>query len=243
MILGLKFPPSTNAEGHNSGAAILSELGQIIFASEEERFSRIKIDGGFPLGSMKSLLRSNGIKPRDIDYVAYPTICNFDKFYRGVAILIPRSNYVSALRFASEILGRERDNFFQKQDFVWEGDEPVEEAYQGNNVPESRIEFLQYFGLSQSNLIKIDHHLAHAAAAYFTSGWQEALIVTLDGWGALLSGTIYEGKDGNLKKLSQIYGHNSLGVFWEVVTTICGFHFLRHGGKITGLAAYGNSEG
>jgi len=243
MILGLKFPPNTNAEGHNSGAAILSESGQIIFASEEERFSRIKIDGGFPLGSMKSLLRNNGITPEDIDYVAYPTICRFDKFYRGAAILIPRSNYISALRFASEILGRERDNFFQKQDLVWEGDEVIEQKDQGNGFPKNRKEFLKYFGLYRSKAIKIDHHLAHAAAAYFTSGWQEALVITLDGWGALLSGTIYEGENGTLKKITQIYGHNSLGLFWELVTTICGFHYLRHGGKITGLAAYGNPNG
>jgi carbamoyltransferase len=84
-----------------------------------------------------------------------------------------------------------------------------------------------------------DHHYCHATTAFFTSGWSKALVVTLDGGGDGLSGSVYRGHDGHLTKLGQIDSFNSLGNFYSYVTELCGFKAEKHEGKVTGLAALG----
>ncbi|HSH75822.1 MAG TPA: carbamoyltransferase C-terminal domain-containing protein, partial [Longimicrobiales bacterium] len=84
-----------------------------------------------------------------------------------------------------------------------------------------------------------DHHYTHAAAAYFTSGFDEALVVTLDGGGDGLSGTVYTGRNGKLRRLAKVDSFNSLGNIYSYVTALCGFRAEKDEGKITGLAAIG----
>jgi carbamoyltransferase len=88
----------------------------------------------------------------------------------------------------------------------------------------------------------VDHHIAHAAGGYFTSGWDEALLVTCDGVGALKSSLVAVGRAGKVRVLARTFFPNSLGQFWEMITVLCGFNPARHGGKITGLAAFGDSN-
>ena len=96
---------------------------------------------------------------------------------------------------------------------------------------------LSEFGL-QDKLKRVDHHLTHAANAYFTSGFDEALIVTLDGYGSGLAGSVSVGKEGKIKRLHSQSYPVSLGEFYERVTSSLGFRPGRHEGKIVGLAAY-----
>src|SRR5690606_18254808 len=84
-----------------------------------------------------------------------------------------------------------------------------------------------------------DHHLSHAASPYYTSGGDEVLVVTLDGGGDGLSGAVYVGRDGRLKRLATVDSFNSLGNLYSYVTELCGFKAQKHEGKITGLAATG----
>lgn len=84
-----------------------------------------------------------------------------------------------------------------------------------------------------------DHHYTHATSAWFTSNFPECLVVTLDGGGDGLSGTVYEARGGRLAKLGQVDSFHSLGNFYSYITALCGFKAERHEGKITGLAAYG----
>ena len=89
-------------------------------------------------------------------------------------------------------------------------------------------------------LKRVEHHVTHAANAYYNSGFDEALIVTLDGYGSGLSGSVNLGRGGRIERLhSQEYPH-SLGTFYESVTSALGFKPSRHEGKIVGLAAYGD---
>jgi carbamoyltransferase len=87
-----------------------------------------------------------------------------------------------------------------------------------------------------------NHHLTHAASAYFTSGRDEAMIITSDGGGDALSGGVYVGRDGKIESKSSFSKLNSAGIFWEIITQLCGFNPERHGGKITGLAAYSDGD-
>ncbi len=96
---------------------------------------------------------------------------------------------------------------------------------------------LTHYGL-QDKLKRVEHHLTHAANAYFTSGYEEALIVTLDGYGSGLGGSVSIGRNGKIERLHSLPYPTSFGEFYERVTASLGFKPGRHEGKIVGLAAY-----
>ena len=89
-------------------------------------------------------------------------------------------------------------------------------------------------------LKRSEHHLSHAANAYLTSGFDRALIVTIDGYGSGLAGSVSIGEGGRIRRLHNLKFPHSLGTFYEMVTSSLGFHPDRHAGKIVGLAAYGD---
>lgn len=98
---------------------------------------------------------------------------------------------------------------------------------------------LDEFGL-RGKLKRFEHHLSHAANSYLASGLERALIVTFDGYGTGLAGSISIGEGGKIRRLQNIRYPNSLGTFYETVTSSLGFRADRHAGKIVGLAAYGD---
>lgn len=100
---------------------------------------------------------------------------------------------------------------------------------------------LEQFGLSDK-LVRIDHHLTHAANAYYNSGFDEALVVTLDGYGAGLGGSVSVAREGKIERIHSLQYPYSLGEFYERVTSSLGFKPGRHEGKIVGLAAYESSD-
>jgi len=89
-------------------------------------------------------------------------------------------------------------------------------------------------------LKQYDHHLSHAANAYYASGFDRALIVTLDGYGSGLAGSISLGEGGRISRKHRLWFPHSLGTFYETVTGALGYKPDRHAGKIVGLAAYGD---
>jgi carbamoyltransferase len=101
------------------------------------------------------------------------------------------------------------------------------------------IEGLTRFGL-ESKLRRFDHHVTHAANAFYGSGFEEALVVTFDGYGSGNCGGVYVGDAKGIRPLQKFSFPNSLGVFYEHVTSALGFRPNRHEGKIVGLAAYGD---
>jgi carbamoyltransferase len=102
-------------------------------------------------------------------------------------------------------------------------------------------EGLEQYGLLPK-LRRFSHHNTHAANAFYASGFEEALIVTLDGYGSGNAGGVYQGGPGGLRNLIRFSFPNSLGQFYEHVTSALGFKPSRHEGKIVGLAAYGRPE-
>ncbi len=98
---------------------------------------------------------------------------------------------------------------------------------------------LEELGLRQK-LKRLEHHVCHAANAYYSSGFDDALIVTLDGYGSGLAGSVSKGVDGVITRIHSLEYPHSLGTFYETVTSGIGFKPSRHEGKIVGLAAYGD---
>mgnify|MGYP000944423709 CR=1 FL=1 len=116
----------------------------------------------------------------------------------------------------------------------------AERAIQDHAMWQGELEAgLASFGLG-GKLRRAEHHLSHAANAYLASGFERALVVTFDGYGSGLAGSVSLGEGGKLKRLHNIRFPHSLGSFYEMVTSSLGFSPDRHAGKIVGLAAYGD---
>jgi carbamoyltransferase len=88
----------------------------------------------------------------------------------------------------------------------------------------------------------VDHHLAHAASAYFTSGWEECMVAVIDGMGEAHGATVYRASNGRLEPVHRIGAADSIGIFYSVVTLHLGFDFNSDEYKIMGLAPYGDPE-
>ena len=97
-------------------------------------------------------------------------------------------------------------------------------------------------GFPAERVHQVNHHLAHAASAYFTSGWDECLVVVIDAMGEVQSATIYQGRGGKLTKLREISANHSIGILYSLVTLHLGFDFNSDEYKIMGLAPYGRPE-
>ena len=195
-ILGINLP--IKARCHESGVALVDQEGNVIFAASEERFSRKKLDGDFPVLSIKKMLEFTGVKGEDVEYVVVPTINNVGKFFRFAEFVFKeRLGHLLKLgtykvfyklflseKNASKIKDQEEQGEF-KMKYFWKD-------FIKQNFPKAKI-------------AKVDHHLSHAAGAYFTSPWEESLIVTSDGAGNFLSSIVAAGKSGKIKKIAKTF--------------------------------------
>jgi carbamoyltransferase len=95
-------------------------------------------------------------------------------------------------------------------------------------------------GFPAERVHHVEHHLAHAASAYFTSGWEECLVVVIDGMGEVHSVSVYQARGGRLERLVQMSARDSIGILYSIVTLHLGFDFNADEYKIMGLAPYGD---
>ncbi len=116
--------------------------------------------------------------------------------------------------------------------------EAVQEHQRWNRELEAGLQSAGLLG----KLSRYEHHLSHAANSYYSSGFDRALIVTLDGYGSGLAGSIGLGEGGKIRRLQGFRYPFSFGTYYETVTASLGFNPSRHAGKIVGLAAYGDPE-
>lgn len=219
-----------------SSAAILKD-GQILSAIAEERLCRMKMASGMPRQAIRQVMLDAGITASDIDLVAVaqkvsvfepdPIPWNgwFDAKHAGQprpfekisGTLAPIAGYIP---FAQKVHHRIKDVLSRKR---------------LSQIPD----FLRSeYGIA-APVKYYDHHFCHATSTYYTSNYDLALVVTLDGGGDGLSGSVYKGEKGKLTRLSAVDSFNSLGNFYSYITHLCGFKAESHEGKITGLAALG----
>lgn len=227
------------ADSITSGAAIISE-GRILAAVSEERLDRQKMSMGFPSLSIAEVMRIAGVEAKDIDHVAVATA---HLFWRPHAQ--PHADYFRAKK------GDFRDVFLKlgAQVSTIAGDlAPARGAYHKLKaaLTRGRRRALPQALREQFNITApvkfFDHHLSHAASAYFTSGFDEATVITQDGAGDGKCSVVYHVKNGRFKLLNSLDSYHSVGNYYAYVTHLCGFKAHRHEGKITGLAAYGEPE-
>jgi carbamoyltransferase len=194
------------SQGHDSAAALVVD-GEFVAGVAEERISRRKHTGDFPIGGILACLDWAGLQVQEIDAIVHA----FDYApYRAMYALDPISN-----KLYQEVLSREA---FAGQ---------VNRA-----LPDFPLERVGH----------VDHHLSHAVSAHLTSGWDECLVVVIDGMGEAHGATIYRAGNGRLEVLHRISAANSLGILYSVVTLHLGFDFNSDEYKIMGLAPYGDPE-
>lgn len=247
MILGVYHP--ARGVGHDTGVALIDMSGRPIAAQSEERFTRVKMDGGFPFRALESLQRMTSFTARDLCAVAVPYMGVGAQAAEGARLVQASLRDPGIAR--RQLSGRVFGDAFQRgmaqigaYDYLetFKGRLHAVRARDGRPALADWRAFIDHMGLSSVPLVRVDHHLAHAAGAYYTSAMDPCLVLTCDGVGALKSGIVAVGRSGRLRVIGRTFYPHSPGEFWEALTTICGFHHMRHGGKLTGLAAYGDRD-
>jgi carbamoyltransferase len=219
-----------------SSAAILID-GRIVSAIAEERLCRMKLASGMPRAAIHEVIRQAGITPSDISEVAIAQEISVYEpepvpwsgwFEEGEKLKTKRFDNLSA-RLAP-LVGRFPLSWKAHHQF-----KRFLSRERNQKIP--RLLNTEY-GI-QKPIRFYNHHYAHATTAYYTSSFDSALVVTLDGGGDGLSGSVYIGESGNLKRIASVDSYNSIGNFYSYITHLCGFKAENHEGKVTGLAALG----
>ncbi len=199
---------------HGDAAAALVIDGELVNAVEEERLNRVKHSAGFPGLAARWCLEDARVAPEEIDHVAVSRDPG--------ANLLPkllRAARTPSLRF----LGARARN-----------------AARVRNV---RRELAAALGVGESDLRArlhhVEHHRAHCASAFFVSPFDEAAVLSVDGFGDFASTMLARGRDNALEVLERVLFPHSLGIFYTAVTQWLGFPGYGDEGKVMGLAPYG----
>lgn len=205
--------------------------GTLVGGLAEERLSRVKLHAGFPWKSVQCILAEFDLRPDQIDAITYP----FFPWYW-------EAGYMG--------LGFARDLPHALFGPVGVADRLSHWAYYSRWLRDSIRDHLRFnrelraglcrLGFDLQRLHWVEHHTAHAASAYYTAGFPEALIVTLDAYGSGLAGSVSVGGARGIRRIANLWYPNSFGLFYAQVTEALGFKPTRHEGKIVGLAAFGD---
>ncbi|MEK6542456.1 MAG: carbamoyltransferase C-terminal domain-containing protein [Pseudomonadota bacterium] len=213
LMLSLGFNFSTQ---HDSSAAIARE-GIVEFAIAEERLSKKKHDGGFPILGLKAALSHTGAKMADVDQLILGWQTGGQMMRHDLADTLTRRTPFPLSGLPGNYLRR----------------------IVRNRVDLAERQLDRYFGTKHPKLRRIDHHYAHALSAYVPSGMDEATVVVLDGRGAWEASSIWHGKGNKLEHVETVNWPNSLGLFYATFTGYLGFEKYQDEWKIMGLAPYG----
>lgn len=206
---------------HDSAAALIED-GRVSAAVQEERFTRKKQDSSFPERSIVYCLAHAGIAMKDVDYVAFydKPFLKFERLLETYLSFAPRG--FTSFRAAMPVWLREK--LFQK-DML-------------------RKEFAKYdpeFDW-QTKLLFAEHHLSHAASAFFPSPFDDAVVLTMDGVGEWATTSVALGASNDLKVTKELHFPHSLGLLYAALTYYTGFKVNSGEYKVMGLAPYGEPK-
>jgi carbamoyltransferase len=218
-------------DGHDAGACIV-EGNEIKVAVNEERFTRRKLEVGFPENSIKCCLDFLGIKPTDISDIAITTT-DFAKTLTRIFPGMKESYYL----FRRRKMEKPRFEHFRRH-IKYRTTELNEKPLCRRITKWYFKKNLKKMGFKDFKLYVVEHHLAHAAASSYCSGFKKALVITMDGVGDGLSGTVNVYANGKIERLSESLAKDSIGIFFEQVTNLLGFRELEDEGKVMALSDY-----
>lgn len=202
---------------HDSAAALLKD-GVIVAAAQEERFSRVKHDASFPRNAIAYCLAEAGIRIKDVDHIA---------FYED-----------SDLKF-KRLQATYKDFFPQSIPLILRS--LPKWLFRGDWRRGLIKQFEQEFGLrlSEARFSKFEHHLSHAASAFYPAPFDEAAILVIDGVGEFTTTSIWHGKGNQIESKFEVQFPHSIGLLYSAFTYYTGFKVNSGEYKVMGLAPYG----
>ncbi len=225
-------------DGHDAGAALTDYGGKILSAVNEERLSRKKLHSGFPHLSIGACLELAHAEKEDVTDIAFSTT-DWTKTASRVFPIIADKYYL----FRRRKIDRPRFHNLQRYLKFTLG-QPTEPRGVLKAVNRAHItRTLRKAGFKKFRLHSVDHHVAHAAAAYHTSGMDESVCITMDGLGDGVSSTVNYCADGKIARIGETSAGNSIGIFFEQATTVLGMRELEDEGKLMSLADYSHKTG
>ncbi|GBL34203.1 uncharacterized protein sll1178 [Candidatus Pelagibacterales bacterium] len=203
---------------HDSAAAIIVN-GEIVAAAQEERFTRKKHDASYPKNAINYVLKEAGLKLNEVDYVVF-----YEKPFLKFERLLETYVGFSPNGFKS----------FSMSMPLWLSEKLFQKKMLFGALKEQDNDFNDIKKINFS-----EHHLSHAASAFFSSPYEEAIILTLDGVGEWATTTVSLGKNNKINILKEIHFPHSLGLLYSAFTYFLGFKVNSGEYKVMGLAPYG----
>lgn len=204
---------------HPDAAAVLLVGGKVIAAVDEERLTRVKHAGGFPARAVRACLEIAGVRPEDVDHVAFSRYPEQNMAGPILYALSGRSSYAPELRAALEEAAAP---------IAWR-----ELVAQALEVDPARLRFQVH---------AVEHQLAHAASAFYASPFTEAAILTIDTVGDYCSTLLARGAGGRIETLERVLFPHSLGLFYAMVSQLIGFQATGDESRTMGLSAFGGER-
>ncbi|MBT5551186.1 MAG: carbamoyltransferase [Nitrospina sp.] len=206
---------------HDSAAALVSE-GCITAAAQEERFTRKKHDSGFPRNAIAYCLEEGGINHDQLDFVVFydKPLLKFERLLETYLSFAPKG--FQSFRMALPLWVREK--LFQK--------DLLKKEFQ-KIAP--KVEW-------KDRILFSEHHMSHAASAFFPSPFEDAVVLTMDGVGEWATTSVARGHRNNLEVLKEIHFPHSLGLLYSAFAYYIGFKVNSGEYKVMGLAPYGEPK-
>ena len=216
FILGI------SAYYHDSAACLISD-GRIVAAAQEERFTRVKHDPQFPSQAIQYCLREAGITSGKLDHVVFydKPFLKFERILETYLAFAPRGFKSFAMSMPIWV----KDKLFQKSGIIKE----LKETFGDDTNWQERLLFSE-------------HHLSHAASAFFPSPFNEAAVLTMDGVGEWTTTSLAVGSGNTLSVHKEIQFPHSLGLLYSALTYYLGFKVNSGEYKVMGLAPYGEPK-
>jgi len=208
--------------GHNATACLLED-GRITFCLQEERLTNIKNYIGFPGRSLQTILDQAKL---DIDAVDYVAVAGVD----APGMHVNQETFLESYKWQAKFTYRMAKRLVNT---------PLYRIYMSLSK-RKQLETFASLNIDQQKVVFVDHHLCHAASAYYGAPWrnEEVLVLTCDGFGDGLCSTVYVGKNGRLEKIAGTRRGNSIGDIYGTTTFLLGMTPLEHEWKVMGLAPY-----
>ena len=204
---------------HDSAACLIKD-GDIISAAQEERFSRKKHDSGFPINAINFCIKQGKLELKDIDYIVF-----YDKPFLKFERLLETYLAYAPKGFKS----------FSTSLPIWLKDKLFQKNVIANELKENFGDTVNW----NEKLLFSEHHLSHAASAFFPSPFRNAAILTMDGVGEWSTTSLAIGTENNLEVHKEIHFPHSLGLLYSALTFYTGFKVNSGEYKVMGLAPYG----
>lgn len=206
---------------HDSAAAVIHN-GKIICAAQEERFTRKKHDESFPINAIEFCIKQSGISISEFDAIAFydKPLLKFERLLETYYNFAPKGikSFVTAIP-------------------IW-----LKEKLFLKRLMHQELAKITGYDKKKVKFLFPEHHLSHAASAFYSSPFQDAAVLTIDGVGEWTTASICHGNGNKLTILKELHFPNSLGLLYSAFTYFLGFKVNSGEYKLMGLAPYGNPD-